>query len=267
MNEKALIKEIEKDKEEILKEKLIQNKESFKKESCSSIKDKQSLNFNNSFSQGQTSTETKINKTQNDKKYINVNPFSSSAFKTNEDIIKKAEEKLKRKNDNDKLNKEDDINDLENNAHDIELSSDKEIVNEKRLIGSSQIIDKPNYDFIETLTSEEKEKIFVFQDEKQQDQPKPKKNKFKLIIVSILFAIFGIWGIVNIAQLDSVTTQYSINLASYLNNLHNLDATNAENMENLFPTIPDEELSPNEIDKKSNWFDKFCNFLAGLFGG
>ena len=132
---------------------------------------------------------------------------------------------------------------------------------------ASQVVETPNYDFIETLSNEEREKIFVFPQEKEQASPKSKKFKLKYIIISILFALFGVWGIVNIATLDNVTTQYSVNLATYLNNLHNLDATNAENMENLFDTIPEESLPPSTIEAQSNWFDRFCNFLAGLFGG
>ncbi len=140
----------------------------------------------------------------------------------------------------------------------------------------SSIIEKPNYDFIETLTDEQRKKIFKIEKEQPKDDThdKPKKSKFKTIIFSLLFAIFGVWGIVNIATLDSigteittVSTEYNMNLISYLNNLHNLDATNAENMENLLDTIPTEPQSPTKIEEQSNWFDRFCNFIAGLFGG
>lgn len=140
----------------------------------------------------------------------------------------------------------------------------------------SLVVETPNYDFIETLTDEQRKKIFKIEREDQDDSSsvKPKKSKFKMIILSILFAIFGVWGIVNITTLDSlngqiseITTEYNMNLITYLNNLHNLDATNAENMENLFETIPVENQRPNVIDEQSNWFDRFCNFIAGLFGG
>ena len=137
---------------------------------------------------------------------------------------------------------------------------------------NSLIIEKPNYDFIETLSPEQRERIFT--EEKPEEEAKPKANKFKVILFSILFAIFGIWGIINITTLDSlgsqisdITTEYNMNLISYLNNLHNLDATNSQNMENLFQTIPTDPLPPNSIDEQSNWFDRFCNFIAGLFGG
>lgn len=148
----------------------------------------------------------------------------------------------------------------------------QEAVQSQPQASNSLIIEKPNYDFIETLSPEQRERIFT--EEKPEEEAKPKANKFKVILFSILFAIFGIWGIINITTLDSlgsqisdITTEYNMNLISYLNNLHNLDATNSQNMENLFQTIPTDPLPPNSIDEQSNWFDRFCNFIAGLFGG
>lgn len=158
---------------------------------------------------------------------------------------------------------------LHNVAEEVES---QEAVQSQPQASNSLIIEKPNYDFIETLSPEQRERIFT--EEKPEEEAKPKANKFKVILFSILFAIFGIWGIINITTLDSlgsqisdITTEYNMNLISYLNNLHNLDATNSQNMENLFQTIPTDPLPPNSIDEQSNWFDRFCNFIAGLFGG
>lgn len=138
----------------------------------------------------------------------------------------------------------------------------------------AQVIEKPNYDYMETLSEKQRKKIFVVKKEKSSTDAKPKKSRFKLAICSILFAIFGVWGIVNIttinsvsAQIAEVSTQYELNLFNYLKNLISLDATNSENMKNLFETIPEEENAPTEIEKESNWFDRICNFLGGLFGG
>ena len=93
-------------------------------------------------------------------------------------------------------------------------------------------------------------------------------------MASILFAIFSVWGAVNVAsinnvtsQIAEVTSQYELNLFNYLKNLYTLDASNSENMKNLFEIIPEEENTPNTIEKESNWFDKICNFLGGLLGG
>ncbi len=136
----------------------------------------------------------------------------------------------------------------------------------------SEVIEKPNYDTMETLTEVERKKIFVFN--KSESGKKTKPNRFKVFVISVLFAFFGVWGVVNVATIDNisgqiaqVSSQYELNLANYLKNLWTLDATNADNMENLFETIPDSELPPTKVDEQSNWFDRFCNFLGGLFGG
>ena len=188
------------------------------------------------------------------KKDKTINIFSANAFPKEQ--TKNIEEMIDEKEDKQK---------------DEVSSRDDNIANKDSLV-----IEKPNYDFIETLTEDQRKKIFKIErnNEESQQEVKPKKNRFKMIMLSILFAIFGVWGIVNITTLDSlsgqiaeVTTQYNMNLVSYLNNLHNLDATNAENMENLFETIPVESQKPNTIEEQSNWFDRFCNFIAGLFGG
>lgn len=139
---------------------------------------------------------------------------------------------------------------------------------------ASSVIEKPNYDMIEELSEKEREKVYVLEKEEVKPQPNKKTSRFKKIVVAILFGIFGIWGIVNLTQIDLISSQisevsseYSMNLVSYLNNLRNLDATNSQNMQNLFDTIPDQEIKASGIGKQSNWFDRFCNFLGGLFGG
>lgn len=183
-----------------------------------------------------------------EKKYFNA--FSSKSFK-GEEIVLKAKERQA------------EIEEVKENSPAPQVASE-----------NSQIIEKPNYDFVETLSDTQREKIFKV--EKQEEvKPQTKPKRLKVAIISILFAIFGVWGLVNVAQIDNLGSQitqvakeyYEINLPKYLKNLTTLDATNSSNMENLFQTIPDEDTSPSEILKKSNWFDRFCNFIAGLFGG
>ncbi len=138
----------------------------------------------------------------------------------------------------------------------------------------SSIIEKPNYDYIETLSEQQREKVFKIE-RQEKEKAKAKPSRLKAIVLSILFALFGVWGVVNITQIDNIGAQiaevaseyYNINLPKYLKNLVSLDATSSDNMENLFETIPDEDVSPSEIIEQSNWFDRFCNFIAGLFGG
>lgn len=171
-----------------------------------------------------------------------INLFSSATFqKRNQDLIKQRQEE------------------------DAELAKIESKV--------SQVIEKPNYDYIESLSSEEKEKIFKIEKE-EVSKPKVSFGKLKVVALSILFAIFGVWGIVNIAKLDGLSSEltkietvYKLNLATYAKNLATLDATSAENMENLLPTIPDQKGDSTDIGEQSNWFDRICNFIAGLFGG
>ncbi len=136
----------------------------------------------------------------------------------------------------------------------------------------SQVIEKPNYDTMDTLSESERKKVFVFKNVESTKKANP--SKFKIILISVIFALFTIWGTVNIAnienvssQISQVSSQYEINLINYLKNLYMLDVTNSENMKNLFETIPDESVPPTQIDAQSNWFDRFCNFIGGLFGG
>lgn len=138
----------------------------------------------------------------------------------------------------------------------------------------SSTIFTPNYDMMESLSEQQHEKIFGQQEEISFSQKRKRKLSYKSIIFALLFAIFGIWGVVNISTMEHLGSQievasesYNINLANYLKNLTALDTTNQENMENLFEVIPSQTLPPTSIGETSNWFDRFCNFLTGLFGG
>ena len=155
----------------------------------------------------------------------------------------------------------------------IEEKSEEEKQTAKIESKVSQVIETPNYDLTEGLTEQENEKFFKIEKEEEK-KPKVKFGKMKWILLSVLFAIFGVWGIVNISTLDTLGSQiagvesvYNLNLTKYLKNLAALDATSADNMQNLLPTIPDQKLEPTEIISQSNWFDRICNFLGGLFGG
>lgn len=231
MGEKTLLVELKKEEKKIVEKKLEEARELEAK-----VKEKQQPK-------------------QSSPKYSNV--FSSKSFKSssNETILApKLDEIRKNQVDQQKKQEEEKILQLENKV--------------------SAVIETPNYDQIETLSEKERQKVFkIKREEKAQSKTKP--SRIKSIVFALLFAIFGVWGIVNIAQIDSIGSQiaqvsneyYNINLPKFLKNLVSLDATNSENMENLFETIPDEDVSPSEIEEKSNWFDRFCNFIAGLFGG
>lgn len=234
MSEKTLLVELEKDKAKIVEKKL-----------------------------AHIAAETEKRKEEKKEKKENKpfkNVFSSKSFKGNDkgtEILKKSKETQTQ---------------IATQNQDVQPSEEQEIAKLESKVSS--VIEKPNYDYIETLTEVEREKVFKVE-KKQEAKAKPKPSKLKLIVISILFAIFGVWGVVNIAQIDNLGNRiaevaydyYEFNLPKYLKNLGSLDATNSSNMENLFETIPDEDKSPSEIIEKSNWFDRFCNFIAGLFGG
>lgn len=137
---------------------------------------------------------------------------------------------------------------------------------------TKNVIDKPNFDMLETLNEEEKTKVFKIERQEEVPQPKPKRNRFKYIMLAILFAIFGTWGIVNISRIDTlskgvaeVSTQYSVNLPKYLLKLKKLDATSTQNMQNLLETIPEAGEGATQIKVQSNWFDRVCDFISKLF--
>ena len=218
---------------------------------------------------GKTQPEVKP---QPAKQQKTINLFSASAFPENITISKNETE-------NEVVQDEETI--LENKiiseyrAKNEEINN-KNVKNETKSVAndSSIVIEKPNYDMLETLSDENRVKIFGDGKEEEKEKAKPKKNVFKWVMLSIMFGLFGVWGIVNVAQINSVSheitevsTKYSVNYLSYLNNLHNLDATNSNNMENLFETINEEGSGVTNITEQSNWFDRFCNFIGCLFGG
>lgn len=229
MSEKTLLVELKKEEKKIVEQKLAEARKV------------------------EETKKDKILSKKEDKKFANV--FSSRTFKgaSDTEIIAPDLEEI-RKQKQKEVEKEEEITKLESKV--------------------SSVIEKPNYDLEETLTETEREKVFKIEREEKK-VVKTKPSKLKAIVFSILFAIFGVWGVVNVTQIDSIggkiaevaSEYYNINLPKYLQKLSSLDATNSSNMENLFETIPDEDLSPNEIQAKSNWFDRFCNFIAGLFGG
>ena len=187
----------------------------------------------------------------------NINPFSASAFPQNEII-----------SENNQKNEEIIEKNVQNNEKIVE-NDIKDVASE-----SSTVIERPNYDMIETLSDEKRTEIFGEEKEEQKLAAKPKRNIFKLVMLSIMFGLFGVWGIVNLAQIDSVskeitqvTTEYGINYAKYIKNLEALDGANSNNMNNLFQTIDESGEGATSIKEQSNWFDRFCNFIGGLFGG
>lgn len=129
------------------------------------------------------------------------------------------------------------------------------------------------------------------QKELKTEAPKPKKNysfRIKLVtgVYCIIVALFGGWvisNIVNINQTNSAinsiaveTEQVNSNILEIISKIKELDtASGNPDNENVVVQIITEEMNitpeaiiqPNTYEKSSNWFDVFCNWISGLFGG
>ena len=116
--------------------------------------------------------------------------------------------------------------------------------------------------------------------------PKQKNNfklRLKLAICAIVCVLtcLGGWAIYNVIEIKTLTAeaqaknaQYSINVAKVISNTSKLDdltnpnsITNLDELEkaNIIEIIPKEKTYPQTIEKKSNWFDRICNWLSNLF--
>jgi len=136
---------------------------------------------------------------------------------------------------------------------------------------SEQVVEKPNFDKISELAPEKRQKIFKVEKEKKAE--KTHSNlKLKLILVSFLLIILGAFCIttgVEIAKanqsLQAVESEYSANLLSLMQKIYSTETGNRSL--SLFETFPEEDLTASSIYETSNWFDRFCKFLTGFFGG
>ncbi len=137
---------------------------------------------------------------------------------------------------------------------------------------TSSVIEKPNYDFIETLSPEEEKKIYKIEKEEAKSKPRTFGKKLRAALFSLVVAVCGVWGIVNVVSITNLESEiaavnevYQLNLINYLSKLGTLDT--ASNYNDLFETYPVTPSNPSQISPSSNWFDRICNFIAGLFGG
>lgn len=130
---------------------------------------------------------------------------------------------------------------------------------------SQNIIKKPNYDLIE-----DNKKVIKF---KQQTKAKKKNNKkLASIVIACALGASSIIAVTNCVIIDNMNSNfmqidetYKLNLAKYLKNINNLDQ--AQNSMEMIETYPEELLEAGDVGEKSNWFDRLCNFIGGIFGG
>ncbi len=134
------------------------------------------------------------------------------------------------------------------------------------------VIETPNYDLIPETPPEKKKIILKLEKQVESQKPKKKTSVLKKAIVACVLALvvgLGVFTAVDLADsvaaYNATQSQYSVNLANLLKNISSVDSGNK--MSELIETYPDELMRPDELKQQSNWFDRFCNFLSGLFGG
>ena len=130
---------------------------------------------------------------------------------------------------------------------------------------TTSVVETPNYDFIEPLNEEQEKKIFKIEHSEKKKAVSPLLKRLKIIAFALIFGVLGAWTIYNGVNLSQISNEYNLKLEQYLFKLGTLDSASGAN--DLFPTYPEEENSASSVAPKSNWFDRLCNFIAGIFGG
>lgn len=125
----------------------------------------------------------------------------------------------------------------------------------------STVIEKPNYDFIEPLSESQQKKIFKVERAKRKKATSPLLKKISIAVFVLLVGVLGSWTIYNAVEIS----QYNLRLDTYLMKLGTMDS--ASSMNDMFETYPVENKGASSIEEQSNWFDRFCNFIARFFGG
>ncbi|MCI5797158.1 MAG: hypothetical protein MR024_00795 [Firmicutes bacterium] len=140
---------------------------------------------------------------------------------------------------------------------------------------------------IENNTEEEVDESSVKENRKRIVYAERKKTNIKLRLklaacaIACVLTCLGGWAIYNAVEIKTLTgeaqaknAQYSINVVKVISNTSKLDdltnpnsITNLDELEsaNIVQIIPKEKSAPQTIEKKSNWFDRVCNWLSNLF--
>ncbi len=198
--------------------------------------------------------ETKIPVEISHEPQIQTEYLNSLENKTIGDVKKAEEEKVTQQF----LEEKEEL--IEKQYEKVEISAQQE---------SQKTIEKPNYDLI----AEEKKVVKLKQKGQTKKKSSKKTNKKAVgIALACALAVGGVICVTNAVVIDNMSANYfqidetyNLNLAKYLKNIANLDTTKT-GMEFL-ETYPEEELNAGDVGEKTNWFDRLCNFIGGLFGG
>lgn len=148
----------------------------------------------------------------------------------------------------------------------LKIESETKEEKEEKSEKSVNVIEKPNYDLIE----EPKKTIKLKKKENLKQKKRP--NRLASIVLACVLGASAIVCIANFSVLDqmqnnltNIEETYNLRLDKYMKNILNLDTTK-KSME-FIETYPDKLQNAGDLGKKSNWFDRLCNYLGGLFGG
>ena len=133
---------------------------------------------------------------------------------------------------------------------------------------------------VEEKDEEAKEEVLI------EKKIKPKTNikaRLKVAVVAfalVLTCVCG-WSIYNAVKVKTLTAElqaeqarYSVNVVKVISNIQKLDdlsnpnsITNLDELEKaeVINIVPKEEKTPMQVEPKSNWFDRVCNWLSNLF--
>lgn len=198
---------------------------------------------------------------ENDKQYNVVNAFSADFFKqvslknTSSTDLNSAE-----------IKRDAERFDAENlTIQDVGKITDlKTIQKDETIPCQPSVLETPNYDFIQESA--------VNSNAKQKSKTKRKfRAKLAIITYSIIFLICASWTVANEINLSNTArdiTDYQINIIQYVIKIEQTDSVKEGDnslINNIVEINPPALIQPTQVQPQTNWFDRFCSWLAGLF--
>lgn len=164
-----------------------------------------------------------------------------------------------------------------------EIDIQPEIEKENKVYAELEIEIETEDEIVEEFKTEENVDSSDEVQEVKKIKPKTGLKKRLKIITFGFFAVltcFLGWSIYNAveiqtlrAQLEASNKTFGINVVNYISNISKADDLTTDSLFNLkqlseagvIPVEPSEIEDHVEYTIKSNWFDRFCNWLSGIF--
>lgn len=161
-----------------------------------------------------------------------------------------------------------------------EIITEKEVEPELKVYTEEEPEEKiQDLDFTKTEEkAENEEEIKIY---KKSNKKVNFKSRLRIMVFGVcaVLACFMGWSIYNAveieilkAELETANKTYAVNIVNYINNISKADDLTSDSLINLndladagLPVIPGELENPTAYSVRSNWFDRFCNWLSGLF--